>query len=102
MRGLLAFSCALVCLALTPALGSSASAQTIYVAPGGSDSAPCTSREPCATFERAYELADPGATVLVGAGTYPDQTITGAPKGGDARIVFKPAPGAAVNVAGEL
>jgi parallel beta-helix repeat protein len=43
---------------------------TYYVSPSGSDSNPCTQSSPCATPDHAFNLASPGQTVQVAAGTY--------------------------------
>ena len=71
------------------------SAGTVYVAPSGSDANPCTQSQPCLSFGRAYKAAAPGATVLVGAGTYPGQEISlDTSKTSAAPVVFEPAGGA--------
>jgi hypothetical protein len=77
---------------------------TLYVSAGGQDSARCGSaRTPCASFNTAYRLAPPGATVLVAAGAYPAQTIEGdSSKRAAAHVLFRPAPDAAVQIAGPL
>lgn len=41
-----------------------------YVAPGGSDDGPGSARQPFQTIQKAAEVASPGDTVLVRAGTY--------------------------------
>src|SRR5690349_18891492 len=83
----------LVCaaVALTPA---TASAATLHVAPAGTDGAPCTVLAPCASFARAYRLAQPGDVVEAAAGTYGDQVIAG----DRGAVTFRPALGAAVTV----
>jgi hypothetical protein len=43
---------------------------TYFVSPSGSDSNPCTQSSPCATPDHAFNLASPGQTVQVAAGTY--------------------------------
>jgi parallel beta-helix repeat protein len=43
---------------------------TYFVSPSGSDSNPCTQNSPCATPDHAFNLASPGQTVQVAAGTY--------------------------------
>lgn len=60
--------------------GSLADSQTLYLSPSGSDSGSCTQASPCQSFSRAYQVADPGATVLVTCGRssscrYPAQSI---------------------------
>jgi chitodextrinase len=74
----------------------------IYVTPSGSDSNPCTQAQPCRSFGRAYKAAAPGATVLVGTGTYPGQEISDDPaKSSGPSVVFQPF-GGAVTVAGTI
>lgn len=51
-----------------------ASSNTYYLSPSGSGSS-CTQVAPCGTFDMAYQVASSDDTVIVGAGTYPDQTI---------------------------
>jgi hypothetical protein len=48
---------------------------TLYVALSGSDAGQCTQSKPCASFDGAYGVARPGATVLVEPGSYPEQQI---------------------------
>src|SRR5216683_5212578 len=43
---------------------------TYFVSPSGSDSNRCTQASPCATPDHAFNLASPGQTVQVAAGTY--------------------------------
>jgi hypothetical protein len=72
-----------------------------FVAPGGNDAGTCTSKDPCATFARAYRAAQPGDVVEVAAGTYPEQIM---PRDdtrlSDRDVTFRPAPGASVKLAG--
>jgi chitodextrinase len=76
------------------------STPTLYVAVSGSDTNGCTAIAPCASFQRAYQLAQPGQVVQVGAGSYGSQRLAyDSSKTGTARVVFKPAPGASVTVA---
>ena len=65
---------------------------SVYVTPGGSDANPCTQASPCRTFGRAYKAASAGATVVVGAGTYPGQEIDEDPSkpASGAPVVFEP------------
>ena len=46
-----------------------------YVSPSGSNVAACTQAAPCASWNRAYQLAQPGQRIQVAAGTYPAQVI---------------------------
>jgi hypothetical protein len=73
-----------------------------FVSPSGSDSAPCSSSQPCQTFQRAYQAAQPGQVVDVAGGTYPSQTLDppGKPAGASP-VLFRRALGATVSV-GEL
>jgi nitrous oxidase accessory protein NosD len=52
-----------------------ASAQTLYVAPGGSDAASCTSTQPCQTISHAVSVAAPGDRIVVRRGTYHEDVI---------------------------
>ena len=75
----------------------------IFVSPGGSDGGVCTREAPCASFDRAYRVAQPGQVVEVAAGTYPAQTITSDPsKLVDEDVILRPAPGAQVTITGAL
>lgn len=86
-------------LALTPAATSRALQTQIFVSPTGSDANPCTRALPCASFDRAYRVAQAGHVVEVAAGTYPDQQLNLDPsKTSAADVVFEPAPGAAVSI----
>src|SRR5262249_4321208 len=73
------------------AAGAQPGSADLFLAPDGSDAAPCTVTAPCASLQRAFELADPGQTVELAGGTYPAQTIAAAPKSGTAHVVFRPA-----------
>jgi hypothetical protein len=107
MRGV-SYSTAVAALVLaTTACGGAAaapSAAALYVSPTGSDSAPCTQSAPCATFDRAYRVAQPGAAVTVAAGTYPAQTIRDDPAktNATADVTFSPAKNASVTIDGDL
>jgi hypothetical protein len=87
----------------------SAEAATYYITTSGNDSNSCTQAAPCRSFNRAYQVALSGDIVLVGAGTYGQQSlarngrVTGTnsqtPDGNE--VTFKPASGAGtVNVGG--
>src|SRR5262245_60369687 len=73
----------------------------LAVAPNGSDTNPCTATAPCASFNRAYQVAQPGQTVQMVGGKYPAQKIqTNAAKASaSANVIFQPAQGATVVVA---
>lgn len=93
----LALGAALFCLAAT-AVGPAGSAATapLYMSPSGSDSGRCTRSAPCRSFERAYEVAVPGQTVLVGAGEYDGQQEISrdSRKTSSRDVLFRPARGA--------
>jgi hypothetical protein len=76
-------------------------ASSLFVSPGGSDANDCTEAAPCAAFQRAYSLSEPGGVVRVFAGTYPRQTLSVDNSGLSALspVVFEPASGS-VTVAG--
>lgn len=76
-------------------------AASLYVSPTGSDSGRCTQAQPCASFNRAYQVAQLGQTVQVAAGTYGDQNLLADSKSGSGVVAFVPAPGAQVTL-GEL
>jgi len=58
-------------LSLTIAAAATTSSNANYfVSPTGSDSNPCSQASPCATPDHAFNLASPGQTVQVAAGTY--------------------------------
>jgi hypothetical protein len=94
---------AVVALGAVSGCGSSAAdvdpGQPIYLSAGGDDSSACSEADPCKSFSRAYRAASPGQSVLVAAGTYPEQTLTGGDeKLGTERVVFRPAEGANVRL----
>ena len=68
---------------------SQSGASVLYVSPMGSDFGACGASAPCASLNRAYQLAGPGALVRVASGIYPTQTILrhAQPKGGP-RVTF--------------
>jgi chitodextrinase len=91
-------------VATTSACALQSGAQ-VFVTPSGND-ATCArgdSTKPCASFDRAYEIAQLGDVVQVAGGSYPAQTITDAASkdtAGDAPdVVIRPAAGATVTVA---
>lgn len=49
---------------------SSGTGANYFVSPSGSNSNPCSENSPCATPDHAFNLASPGQTVQVAAGTY--------------------------------
>jgi Protein of unknown function (DUF1565) len=81
----------------------SASSEDLFIAPTGSNSNPCTEARPCLTMGHAYEKAASGQTVRLLSGSYPDQHIEGGnAKTSGPRVVFAPASGASVQVAGTI
>ncbi|MFG2726072.1 right-handed parallel beta-helix repeat-containing protein [Streptomyces canus] len=59
-----------VLMTALPATEASAAPTTLVVATNGSDSAPGTLAQPLRTVQRAVDLAKPGDTIAVRAGTY--------------------------------
>jgi hypothetical protein len=84
------------CPAPTPA--PTPSGGDLYLSPAGSDANPCSATAPCRNFQRAYDLAQPGATVVLAGGSYGSQRVSGT-KSAPA-VVFKPAAGASVSLGG--
>src|SRR4051794_27549794 len=73
----------------------------LHVAPSGDDAAACTDDAPCLTFDRAYHAAQPGQAVEAAAGSYGEQKLLYDPaKTSPDDVVFRPAAGAKVDVAG--
>lgn len=77
------------------------STATIFLAPTGLDTYPCSAQAPCATLQRGYQAAKPGDTVELAAGDYPGQLVAYDPgKDGTSELVtFRAAQGATVRVA---
>ncbi|MFN0153268.1 MAG: recombinase family protein [Gaiella sp.] len=72
--------------------------QTLYVAPGGTDSSGCTSAAPCATLQRAYALSRPGGVVEMAGGSYPSQAIARVDRPAGTAVTLKPRAGQAVTI----
>lgn len=90
----------LLALLALPSAASAPERPRLYVAPAGSDAAPCTSAAPCASLDRAYRLAAPGQVVELAAGAYPAQRLRrDEAKTAGEEVVFQPAPGALVRLA---
>jgi hypothetical protein len=68
------------------------------VATSGSDANSCTQLAPCKSFQRAYNVAQPGQIVEVAAGSYPSQSITGTKA--TPNVVFQGGSGVAVDFSG--
>jgi hypothetical protein len=82
-----------------PAPPSGGASGSVFVATGGSDGNPCSAAAPCASFNRAYRVAQPGQVVEVAAGTYSSQTIQAdSSKTSTSDVVIRPASGATVTV----
>jgi hypothetical protein len=65
---------------------------SVFVSPTGDDRNPCTSSRPCASFDRGYQVARPGAVVEIAAGRYGSQVIAYMPsKNGTTPVVLSPA-----------
>jgi len=86
---------ALLLAAAAPARSASG---PLYVSPSGSDVGACTKAAPCRSLQRAYARAHGGQTVLVEAGSYPEETLqANNPRLTRARpVVFRPARGRVV------
>jgi hypothetical protein len=76
-------------------------AQEYHVAKNGNDENPGTIQKPLLTIQRAAELAQPGATIIVHEGTYRERVNP--PLGGlseDQRIIYQAAAGENVEIKG--
>jgi len=85
--------------AARPEAGAGAS-PSVFVAPTGSDSGPCTQAAPCRSFDRAYHVASPGDVVSIAPGSYPAQTITDDPSKDAPAVLFEPQRPGSVQVVG--
>lgn len=79
---------------------AASSTLSVYVSPSGNDGNACTSASPCATFQRGYNLAQPGQVVEVAGGTYPFQQMVYAPKSSAEPITIRAAAGETVTIGG--
>jgi hypothetical protein len=74
-----------------------------FVSLSGSDTATCGASDPCLTFNRAYQVAQPGQVVDVAGGVYPSQRIEHDPSKTSAEdVYFRPAAGSFVRVDGNI
>jgi hypothetical protein len=64
--------------------------QLLYLSPAGSDAGRCGRSAPCASFDRAYALARPGAIVNVDGGTYREQIISARTGRSQPNVIFRP------------
>ncbi|HLI86686.1 MAG TPA: LamG-like jellyroll fold domain-containing protein [Bryobacteraceae bacterium] len=74
LREVGARSAALACLFVVPSL---LSANTYYLSPNGSDANPGTQSAPFRTLARGVTVVNPGDTLILADGTYPDDTPYG-------------------------
>ena len=82
--------------------GGGGGTANVYVAVSGSDST-CVrgdSTKPCASFNKAFQIAASGDVVEVAAGTYSGQSISQSSK--TAAVTIRPASGATVLLNGDL
>jgi hypothetical protein len=86
-------------------------APSLFLSPTGNDSGRCTKAAPCLSWNRAYQLAQPGQVVEVAGGAYPGQTIdprqplrnkTCSVADRATCVMFVPAAGARVALSGNL
>jgi hypothetical protein len=71
----LAVTAALVVSLFAVGTAAAATGATLYVSASGSDGGSCTLSAPCATISHAVDVASPGSTISVGAGTYHEQVF---------------------------
>jgi hypothetical protein len=109
-------TCAALSIALhAQAFGSTGenNAPSLFVSPTGGEGSRCTRSSPCASWNRAYQLAAPGTVIEVAAGQYPRQVLQARAGLHNLRpgctyaepgqcIVFQPASGGTVVVMGGL
>jgi hypothetical protein len=79
--------------ALSGAAVARNAATNLVVSADGSDTSSCSRSAPCASFNRAYQLARPGQIVDVLAGDYREQTMRGTKAG---KVTFRLARGTTV------
>ena len=74
-----------------------------YLSPTGSDAAACTQAAPCRTIARGYQVAQPGQTVVMAAGSYADASVPpDASKTSPTDVIVRPAAGAGVSLSSEI
>lgn len=82
-------------------LAPNVTAADLHLAPGGNDSNPGTRSSPLRAIQRAADLAQPGDTITVHAGTCRERVHP--PRGGESnekRVVYQAAPVAKVEIKG--
>jgi hypothetical protein len=90
---------ALIATAIAGGIVGSGPTANRFVSPTGSGTA-CTQAAPCASWASAYTAAAPGDTISVAAGTYTSSqaSLSGLTAKGGARVTYRLAPGAQVNI----
>ena len=84
-------------------VGTDPSGTDRYLSPTGSDSAACTQAAPCRTIARGYQVAQPGQTVVMAAGSYADASVPpDASKTSPTDVIVRPAAGASVSLSSEI
>ncbi len=72
---------------------------SVFLSTTGSDSNPCTAVARCKTISRAYQVAAPGQTIELAAGSYPAQDVLeDTSKTSETDVIVRPAAGADVTV----
>ncbi len=89
-----------IVVVLAMCFGGSLRAEVRYVAPGGDDTHPGTLAQPWRTLSRANAMVEPGDTVYVRAGTYPEQIIPAREGVAGRPIVYSAMPGENVVIEG--
>ena len=84
----------------TPPPGGGGGGASVYLSPSGSDAGSCSLAAPCVSFQRAYQVAAPGAVVEVASGTYPSQVIRAVAGKSGPNVVFREAAGGRVVLGG--
>lgn len=74
---------------------------SVFLSPGGNDGGSCTQAAPCGSFNRAYTVAAPGATISVAAGSYGGQVLEWIP-GRDSAAQVRFVPRGQVTISGNL
>ena len=75
----------------------------VYLSPTGSDTAACTAGAPCRSLSRGYQVAQPGQTVELAAGSYGDTSLpVDSSKTLTTDVIMRPAAGATATLSAEL